>query len=348
MKIKKLQKKLREKNISCIILSGLSEETALNYLLGFVAERCLLILPKKGNPFMVAPKMEIPHIRSKTNYKVVPFDEPADITLKKAVGKHKRIGINKNIITVKEFEWLKRVFKNKSFVDISSVLYELRAVKSQNEIKMLKKSAQIASKIMRETFESLALFRTEAEIKRFMMKKAAMFGCEMAFDPLVASGKNTGFIHYSECNKRIKKGFFYVDFGVDYKGYKSDITRTTYIGTPSKKEREIFNSLSRIQRETIKLAKPGVTCSELDQHVRRRLGDFSANFTHALGHGVGLEVHEEPIISSRSKTKLKEGMVITIEPGVYFPGKFGMRIEDTIVITNTGAKVLTTAPKNLI
>lgn len=153
--------------------------------------------------------------------------------------------------------------------------------------------------------------------------------------------------HHEPKNEKIKKGFCVIDFGVKYKGYCSDITRTAYVGKPSQKEKEIYNMLLKIQKDAISQVKENKKCSELYNFVNESLGKCKKYFTHGLGHGVGVEIHEMPNLTLNSKDRIKNNMVFTIEPGIYFPGKFGIRIEDTILFKNNPIS-LTTTSKDLI
>lgn len=153
--------------------------------------------------------------------------------------------------------------------------------------------------------------------------------------------------HHEPSNTKIKKGFCVIDFGVKYKGYCSDITRTICIGKPSDKEKETYNSLLAIQKNTINQIRSGKKCSELYDFVNNSLGKHQKYFTHGLGHGVGTQIHEMPNLSLNSKDRIKNNMVFTIEPGIYFPGKYGIRIEDTIFFKNKSI-LLTKTAKDLI
>ena len=172
-------------------------------------------------------------------------------------------------------------------------------------------------------------------------------GLELSFNPIVASGKNASMPHYAPAAKKIMKGFCVIDFGVKYKGYCSDITRTVYVGKPSKKEKEIFNMLLTIQKNAINKIKSSKKCSELYDFVNNSLGKYKSNFTHGLGHGVGVEIHELPNLTLNSKDRIKNNMVFTIEPGIYFPKRFGIRIEDTVLFKNKPI-VLTKTSKDLL
>ena len=164
---------------------------------------------------------------------------------------------------------------------------------------------------------------------------------------IVASGSNASSPHHKPSNAKIKKGFCVIDFGVKYRGYCSDITRTVYAGRPSLKEKEIYNSLLKIQEEAINLAKNNKKCSELYDFVNESLGKYKKYFTHGLGHGVGVEIHEMPNLTLNSKDRIKDGMAFTIEPGIYISGKFGIRIEDTILFKNRPI-ALTKTSKDLL
>ena len=347
MGFKRLRKKMVEEGIDCGIFSGFSSDPNIKYFLGFEFKNCLLFVPKKGNSFLLAPEMEIPYLRTKTDIKIRSIKKNVSESLEEIAKGKNVFGINKRSMTVKEFEWLKKDFKQKKYKDISSIMESIRAVKNEDEIKKIRKSCSIAGKILQEVLENIRDYKSEDEVKRYLLRRTADFGCEIAFEPLVASGKNSSYIHYESCDERIKKGFFYIDFGVDYKGYKSDITRTIYLGVLPEKKKEIYNRLLDVQKEAIRMIKPGIKVCEIDKFVRKKLGDLNKNFTHALGHGIGINVHEQPIIRGANSEIIREGMVFTIEPGVYFPGKFGIRIEDTLVVTKKGSEILTKTDKEL-
>ncbi|MGM5482692.1 MAG: M24 family metallopeptidase [Nanobdellota archaeon] len=348
MRIATFQKELRKSKISCAIISGFSQDPNIEYFLGKGRDSCFLFIPQKGNCTLLAPEMNVPYLKKESTLNVKGITHPIEKNIANLVKRKKSVGVNKQEMVVSEFEAIKKGLNKKTFYDVSSQLKKTRAVKNKKEIAILSKACKITDNIIQETLSKLKEFETEVQVKNFLIKRTIDFGCDTSFEPLVASGKNTSYVHYEKSNAKIKKGFFYIDFGVDYKGYKSDMTRTIYLGNPNKKEKEIYNLLLKTQKETIAMAAPGVKCSTLDKFVRKSLGKVQENFTHALGHGVGIEVHETPTISSGSETTLKEGMTITIEPGIYFPGKYGMRIEDTLVITKTGARVLTKTNKDYI
>ncbi|MEK7105998.1 MAG: M24 family metallopeptidase, partial [Patescibacteria group bacterium] len=175
-------------------------------------------------------------------------------------------------------------------------------------------------------------------------------GLKPSFKPIVTSGKNAGNeIHpFSPTEKKLS-GFVIIDFGVVYEKYMSDMTRTIYVGTPSKKEKDLYNKLLASQLGAIKISKSGEKCASIDAYVRKFLGKDTKYFIHTLGHGVGTKIHELPrIYYKKTKPLLKDNMVITIEPGLYIKNKLGMRIEDTCLIKKNGCVPLTKSTKRLI
>jgi Xaa-Pro aminopeptidase len=171
-----------------------------------------------------------------------------------------------------------------------------------------------------------------------------------AFDTIVASGRNGAMPHASVTNRRIKKGdLVTIDFGAEANGYLADITRTVCVGVPSIRQREIHDLVFRAQRAALAEARPGVLCKDVDAAARSIISGagYGKQFGHATGHGIGLMVHEGPTLSRLSKDRLEEGMVFTVEPGVYIPGWGGVRIEDMVLATGNGVKLLTALSREL-
>jgi Xaa-Pro aminopeptidase len=168
----------------------------------------------------------------------------------------------------------------------------------------------------------------------------------MSFDTIVASGVRSSFPHGHATNQGLpRKGFLTLDFGVILKGYCSDMTRTVFFGRPTHQERFTYDAVREAQLAAVDAVKPGVTCGEVDEAARSvlRKAGLAEFFTHSTGHGVGLEIHEPPRIAADQSQTLLPGMVVTIEPGVYLAGQFGVRIEDMVLVTRNGGQVLTPA-----
>jgi Xaa-Pro aminopeptidase len=338
VKLEQLQSYLNQKRIDACILLG--KDPNLYY---FVQQQVIdgfLVVPKKGKPVLAVNVLEekvsgIKTIKSKN------FEQDIRTVLKKY--KTKRVGVNRSFLTVKQQCFLK---KHAKLVDIEDFLNQLRATKTKKEIRLIKKSCWLASKIMNnllDNFDKLD-FKKENDIKTFLKIEALKNNAETSFEPIVASGKNAGIPHHKK-DSRLKKGFCIIDFGVKLNGYCSDITRTIYLGKPSWQELTLYKHVLRVQQDAIKMVKPGIKAASLDKEARKQLGRNQKYFVHGLGHGLGLKIHELPNISQKSKDILKEGMVLTIEPGIY--NKFGIRIEDDLLVTKNGCRVLTTCPKEL-
>jgi len=260
----------------------------------------------------------------------------------------KKIGINKLFLTVKNLDFLKEKFPKAEFLDLSEKLIDLRQQKTNFEIKKKEKACEITVKAFNQLVKELPKgnLLTEQDVALFIEKKIRQEGAELAFSTIVACGKNAATPHHCTSNKRLHEGFLLMDFGAKYQNYCADMTRVIFLGTANTKEREIYNLLLEAQEMAIKTVKKGLSFIELDKLVRKKLGKYTKNFIHSLGHGIGIEVHEEPFFSNK-EAKIEENVPFTIEPGIYLPGKFGLRIEDTIILDEK-VRILTNAPKNLI
>jgi Xaa-Pro aminopeptidase len=173
----------------------------------------------------------------------------------------------------------------------------------------------------------------------------------MSFDTIVASGKRSALPHGHATDTRLpKRGFLTLDFGIIHDGYCSDMTRTVYFGSPRPDERHAYQAVLEAQEAAVAAVSAGTQCGDVDEAARSvlRNAGLAEAFTHSTGHGVGLEIHETPRVGANQTTRLQAGMVITVEPGIYLEGRFGIRIEDMVAVTRAGGEVLTPAPKALI
>jgi len=208
------------------------------------------------------------------------------------------------------------------------------------------KAVQIADRIF--GFLKLAEGQSEREVAEQIKTLLKRFGSKPAFRIIVASGKRSAQPHGFATGKRIKSGdLVVIDFGAVYNGYCSDITRTSVVGKPTLKQRKIYRVVREAQKKAIKAIRAGKACFEIDRAARQYIEDrgFGKYFIHNTGHGIGRKVHQAPKISKRNRRRLRKGMVITIEPGIYIKGWGGVRIEDMVLVTQRGCKVLTKAHK---
>lgn len=222
-------------------------------------------------------------------------------------------------------------------------------IKTKQEIEKVKKACQITDKIFSILLKQDLRKYTETELRDFILLQIKKHNVTPSFPPIVTSGGHAGNdIHPKPTIEKLT-GFVIIDFGVVYKKYMSDMTRTIFIGKPNKKEREIYALVLQAQEEAAAQLAPGTKCAAADAHARKVFGEHSKYFIHTLGHGVGTRIHEAPrIFFKRTRPFVREGMILTVEPGLYVPNRYGIRIEDTYVITHKGALTLTKSPKKLI
>ncbi len=223
-------------------------------------------------------------------------------------------------------------------------------IKTKNEIEKIKKACRLTDAIFAKILHRSDLCKmTEIELRDFILLQINKRGLKPSFPPIVTSGKRAGNeIHPKPTNKKLQ-GFTIIDFGVIYEKYMSDMTRTIYLGKPTKQEISTYTQLLLSQKVSIKKARAGIRCSEVDALARKTLGPLSKYFIHMLGHGVGTKIHESPrLFYKLTKPVLKENMIITIEPGIYLKNKLGIRIEDTCLIIKKGCIPLTKSRKGLI
>ncbi|MBW2993576.1 M24 family metallopeptidase [Candidatus Woesearchaeota archaeon] len=216
-------------------------------------------------------------------------------------------------------------------------------------LKYSRKSCSIASGIIKKTIRELEnkSFKTELDVYNFLKKETCQNKCRLAFKPIVAFGKNAAEIHHKAKKTKLGKGFLVIDFGVKYRGICSDMTRTVYIGTPSKKEKRLYNLVLLAQETAMRYACAGEYAANIDLVARAVLWDYWKHFVHGTGHGVGRKIHQAPSLKPRGRAILKKGDVITIEPGLYFKNKLGIRVEDTILIKENQPEILTKVDKKL-
>jgi len=228
----------------------------------------------------------------------------------------------------------------------------LRLVKDEDELALMAEAALVGCKLFDHILGFIRPGIEETEVAAELEHRARLLGAEgMSFETIVASGVRSALPHGRATSTPLpRKGFLTLDFGIIHKGYCSDMTRTVYLGKPRAKEREAYEAVLEAQEAGVEAVRPGASCGEVDEAARgvlRRAGLAEA-FSHSTGHGVGLEIHEPPRIGAGQTTRLLAGMVVTIEPGIYLAGQFGIRIEDMVAVTRTGGQVLTPAPKALI
>ena len=354
MKIPELQSILRKKKIDFALFGCIDFERPdpdIAYFTGYTSVG-FLVIPKKKKSFLLVPEMEANSakkspVKVKFPKKKKPLLKLLVAILKKNKIKPKKIGINSHEVTLYLKKAYKASFKKAKYTDISKELAKLRETKTKKEIDIIKQGCKISDIILNKCIKNWKSFKTEADVKAFLEHETKKQGCDLAFPTIVASGKNATEVHHITDTTKIKNGFCLIDFGLKYKNYCTDTTRTLYIGKPSKKDEELYHLLLNSQKAAIESIKLNKRAKEVVATTNKALGRYSKYFTHGLGHGFGIKIHELPNLKPDSNDRLKENSVVTVEPGIYLKNK-GIRIEDNILIKKNGIEILTKAPKNLI
>ena len=264
----------------------------------------------------------------------------------------KRVGFESEHLTYDKYVNLYENLKDFKLMPTRGFVEILRSIKDKEEIEKISKAAHISDQVFKEVFGLIKPGIAEVEIAteiEYLMRK---FGAEKAsFETIVASGSNSAMPHARPTERKLKKGdLVKIDLGAVYKGYCSDMTRMIVLGQPDREKQKIYNLVLSAQEAALSEARSGISCGELDGIARKIIADegYSDNFGHNLGHGVGLEAHEYPTLGPNCDDLLKNGMVFTVEPGIYFKDFGGVRIEDLVVLQDDGLEVLTKSPKELM
>jgi Xaa-Pro aminopeptidase len=265
----------------------------------------------------------------------------------------RRVGIEAGHMTVADRATLSKILgRGFSLLSTPPLVELLRMIKDADEVARIRAACQLGVELFGTITANLTVGVSETQVAGELELAARKFGAEqMSFPTIIASGERSALPHGRASSAPIPaRGFVVCDFGVILAGYCSDMTRTVHMGNPTPDARAAYEGVREAQQAALDAVKPGVTAGEVDHAARKllynkKLGKY---FTHSTGHGVGLEIHEAPRLAAAQKEVLRPGMVITIEPGIYIPGKWGVRIEDTVVVTETGCEILTTCPKDLL
>lgn len=264
----------------------------------------------------------------------------------------KRVALDPDLISVKQLQTLKEKCEGIEFGFMSGVCLKHRRIKTASEIEKIKKAQSITDKAFSHILTFMNEGRTEievaAELEYFMRKNGAS---GLAFDTIAVSGKNSSLPHGVPTEARLtKNSFLTMDYGAKFAGYCSDMTRTVVLGKADEEMKRIYNTVLTAQAEAMKQIKAGMTCKDADKIARDVITDagYGQYFGHSLGHSLGLEVHELPSVSPKSHDVLVAGNIVTVEPGIYIPGKYGVRIENMVLITEDGCENLTNSDRSLI
>ncbi len=338
-----------------------NSETNMKYLAGFstlAIERFAgLVVPvEKNTPTVIVPRLEEQKAREKSAFKEIRSydDSESPARVFGQVIKEKRLeratfGVEWTL-AFKFYKMLVECSARIEVKDASAIFSQLRCIKSEEELENMRKAASIVGKGITAGIDIIKPGVSEASIAFEIEKTIRQNEGESVPFCLVLSGINSAIPHGETSDRKVmKQDVVLIDVGAVYKGYYADLTRTVFTGQATRKQREIYDIVFKAQEAAINAVKPRVKAEEIDAAARKTIektgyGDY---FTHRTGHGLGLEVHEEPYIARENKTVLQSGMTFTIEPGIYLDGKFGVRIEDNIVVSAKNAQLLSSLPKDL-
>ena len=353
-RLQRVQEELQKHRLDAILLGHLPN---IRYLCGFSGSAALLLVGCREAQFF-----------SDGRYSLQAQEEVIGARIRIQNGKSafaaalewlnrqtliQRLGIEAAYLTVADRELLaKRVGRSIRIVKAPLLVEGMRMVKSSDEIRKIGAACELGTGLLDCLKEVLKPGRSESQIAGQRELAARNAGVDqMAFATIIAGGTRSALPHGRASGAPIPaRGFVVCDFGVILSGYCSDMTRTLHVGRPSQEARRVFEAVREAQHAALDAVRPGKTVGEVDAAARkllqkRGLGKY---FTHSTGHGLGLEIHEAPRVAAGQKEILRPGMVITVEPGVYLPGKFGVRIEDTVVVTETSCEILTKCSKEML
>ncbi len=318
----------------------------------------LLVDSKQDTYQMIVPELESNKVRDyQLDQMVYRDNEDALEILTEQIRDCSYLGVEKNHISLNTAQTLENYLKSRhqnftGYKEIGEFINKMRLIKDLGEIQRLRKAAICIDEVLKNTVNYIAIGRTEKQVKaKILQEIAEQKGTSgVAFDIQVSSGPNASNPHGETGDRRVREGeAIVIDCGVVYGGYRSDITRTFFAGTPAEDIKKIYSVVLEAQKKAIDTVKPGLEMRQIDIAARNVIekAGYGRYFTCRVGHGIGIDIHELPSLHDRNKGLLKEGMVFTIEPGIYIPGVVGVRIEDDVVVTEDGVEILTQFPKEL-
>lgn len=360
-RLEKLTASLRTSNLDAVILNPgptLKHLSGMNFHL---MERPVVLFVAPGrDPVLVLPELELPKVN------LFPFkvqgiaygENPSewDDAFRKAAQAlgldGKRIGVEPRQLRLLEFRHVRAGAPEADFPDASDVLAELRLRKDKDEAEAMRRAVQIAQDALEATLPRIRIGMTEKEAAADLVVQLLKHGSdpEMPFAPIVSAGPNSANPHASPSDRKLQAGdMLVVDWGAAYNGYVSDLTRTFAVGEADEELMKIHRIVQESNAAGRAAAKPGSPCADVDKAARAVIetAGYGKYFTHRTGHGIGMEGHEGPYIRGDNMQLLEPGMAFTVEPGIYLTNRNGVRIEDNVVITETGAESLSDMPREI-
>ncbi|OQB14044.1 MAG: putative peptidase [Firmicutes bacterium ADurb.Bin193] len=347
MRVKAVQEILKKHGTDGILITSTENR---RYVSGFTGGDGIILITLSDSVLFVDGRYTIQAQLEAKEFTVITFKTKPYGLLKDY--NLKNLFIEDTKLPLSDYKSLKETLLGTCFHNGSWVLDELRMIKSPDEAEKIKKAAEIAdnafSHILNFIKEGMSERDIALELEFFMRSRGAE---GISFDTIIASAERSALPHASLTDRKIALGdVLLIDFGCKFEGYCSDMTRTVAVGKASDEFKKVYKTALTAQNEALSNIKAGAPCRDIDAYARRVIesAGYGAYFAHSLGHGVGLNVHEKPVVSTGSDGVLCSGNVITVEPGIYLQNKFGVRIEDLVLVTDTGFDNFTHSPKELI
>lgn len=353
------KKWLQQKDISVAFITSTENVFHLSGFYSDPHERLLSLAVFPDNePILICPQMEVADVKSTGwAFEIIGYTdienpwEKIKASVEKRNVKTNTVAVEKEHMNIERFEQIQTYFSSPTLVSAEEKLRELRMIKDEKELTILREACKLADYAVEIGVSEIAEGKTEMDVLaaiEYELKKKGIN--EMAFSTMVLTGKNAASPHGTPGNTKIQKGDLVLfDLGVVFDGYCSDITRTVAYYDINEKQKEIYETVLAAQLAALDASKPGATCASVDLAARNYISEkgYGEYFPHRLGHGLGISVHEYPSLTETNSLKLQEGMVYTIEPGIYVPDVAGVRIEDDVYVTSNGIEILTNYPKSL-
>jgi Xaa-Pro aminopeptidase len=356
-RLKALRESMRSAGLEMVALAPTDN---LRYMVGFSPrydERACLLLVTQNATAMLMPSLNADQARAESGdvefFSWADTNGPAD-ALRAALeyvgaGSVSTVGIDPEM-RADHLLLMFRDIPGAELVTADDLLRSLREVKSSEELQVLERGCRVADDAIRVTLAACKHGASEVEVAKTAADALMERGCEEVLFTTVASGPNGAFPQHQASSRRLQDGdAVLIDIGGRLEGYASDITRMAYVGTPTERYKNVHAIVDRAVAAALEVAAPGVTCDEVDDAVRGVIEDagFGEHFIHRTGHGLGLSVHEPPWIGDGENAELLAGMVLSVEPGIYLPGEFGVRLEETVQITADGCRSLSVLPRDV-
>jgi len=351
-RIKKLQSILEKESLDLFLVNFLPN---VRYLTGYTGTNGLVLISPNGSLFLTDFRYKEQASEQVKQLKVVIAERELILslpTLSLLKPKRLKLGFESNHLSCGTYQKLKNLLPHCLLVPTENLVESISIKKEQNEIEKIKKAICITEQVFYEILDFVKPQAKEQDIAAEIEYRFKKYGSGAPFfETIVASGKRSALPHGVASGKKIEKGdLVTLDMGAVYDGYTADLTRTVVVGKANKRQKEVYNIVLKAQKQALSKVKPKIRACDLDKVARdviKRAG-YGKYFGHGLGHGIGGIIHEGPAVNPRNQQLLEPGMVITVEPGIYIPNWGGIRIEDDVLITKKGCKVLTKAEKKLI